>query len=165
MERDGVVCDAATVEGRDAPSYTLQFRSRLCYSIEDVWKYPSPDPDIGPTLPMSPGANTNTDLMLLSMLKDVAILVKRLHNSSTACRRTLTSNDESGSRMTKHCFSLKERRVHQRAVTNPEPSCFLAQSKVRSCAMAAWLFYQYLKMHGKPDCLILIVGTGLAVKL
>jgi hypothetical protein len=148
MGRDGAVCVAATVEGRDDPSYTLPFRSRLCYSKADVWKYPSPGPDIGLTLPIHSGADTNTCLMLLSMLKDVAILGKRLWSSSTTCRCPLFSSDEFGSRMTKHGISLKERRegrVHQRAAATPEPVC-LVQSKARSCAIAAWLLYQYLKI-------------------
>jgi hypothetical protein len=128
--------------------YLISYRD--VKDLADLWRYRSPDPGIGLTLPTSLGANTNTCLMLLSMLKDVAILVKRLHNSSTACRRPLTSNNGFGSRMPKHCFSLKERqggRVHQGAVTNPEPGCFLVQSRVRSCAVAAWLFYQYLEIE------------------
>jgi hypothetical protein len=105
MEGDAVVFDTATVRGRDVPSYTLPFCARLCYSIVDVRKYRSPDPDIGPTLPMHSGANTNTCLMLLSMLKDVAILRKRLCNFSVACRYTPATDSESSSRMTNHIAS------------------------------------------------------------
>jgi hypothetical protein len=101
MESDVVVSDTATVRRRDASSYTLPCCARLCYSVADIWKYRSPDPDIGQTLPMHTGANTNRHLMLLSVLKDVAILVKRLHNFGAACRCPLLSEDEFGSRMTK----------------------------------------------------------------
>jgi hypothetical protein len=116
---------------------------------------------------MDLGANTNRCSMLLSMLKDVAILRKRLCNFSAACRCPSFSNDEFGSRMTKHITASTSRSDSRAELLCSTRSSFkrhsgLAVLSIRENRVAKIYAIRY---EGSLIAQILTAGTALAIKL
>ena len=113
---------------------------------------------------MDLGANTNRCSMLLSMLKDVAILRKRLCNFSAACRCPSFSNDEFGSRMTKHITASTSRSdsLLRSTRSSSQRHSGLAVLSIREDRVAKVYAIRYSR--GKPCCSNLNRGYGLGHK-
>ena len=87
--------------------HLIPYRSMQCYAIaEQMYRNIAAQTHrLRSNITSALRRNTNACSLLLSMLKDVAILVKRLCNFSAACRCSLFFGDGSGSRMTKQIAS------------------------------------------------------------